>query len=251
MKLQKRIGTVSLILGMACVVYFVGLVSYAGLYNKFNYAWLVFGIFFGALGAALRFGKFKVSKKTAKFAAVIGGILLIVFLNIEGLVVSGFFQKGEENLDYIIVLGAKMNHGGPSVVLRQRLDKAIDYLEQNPDTIVIVSGGQGADEPVSEAQGMRDYLVAHGVDETRIIMENQSTTTKENLNFSAEYINIEEDRVGIVTNNFHVYRSVKLAKLEGYKNVYGIAAGSQVLMLPANMLREFACILYYELTGVM
>ena len=82
-------------------------------------------------------------------------------------------------------------------------------------------------------------------------MEDNSVNTNQNLKFSSEYINIEEDTVGIVTSNFHIYRSVRLAKKQGYENVCGIAAKSHKFLLPANMLREFVCIVYYGVTGAM
>ena len=82
---------------------------------------------------------------------------------IEGCVVSHMHDKGEDGLDYIVVLGAQMRQNGPSVVLQYRLDEAIKYLNDNPDTICIVSGGQGYNEPCTEAQGMAEYLEKKGV----------------------------------------------------------------------------------------
>ena len=189
------------------------------------------------------------SRSVRKVLGIVLAVGMILFLNIEGLIVSGFFESGEENLDYLIILGAQIKEDGPSNILTARLDCAMEYLEENPETKVVVSGGQGSDEPMSEAEGMRDYLVQNGIAEERILIEDNSVNTKQNLNFSAEYINIEEDTVGIVTSNFHVYRSVKLAENQGYENVCGISAKSHTFLLPANMLREFVCVVYYGLTG--
>ena len=120
-----------------------------------------------------------------------------------------------------------------------RLDKAYDYLTENPDTVVIVSGGQGPDEHVSEAQGMYDYLVEKGIAAERILMEDQSRNTSQNIGFSSALLDKENSSVGIVTNNFHIFRATRIAKKSGYLHVCGIAAPSELSMQGNNMLREF------------
>lgn len=86
---------------------------------------------------------------------------------------------------------------------------------------------------------MRDYLVGKGIAEERILMEDKSTDTSENIAFSAKYLDMENDSVGIVTNNFHVFRGVHLAKHLGIQNVCGIAAPSNIYFQLNNMVREF------------
>ena len=164
---------------------------------------------------------------------------LLLFLAVEGCILRRFTQKGPAELDYLIVLGAQMKTGGPSKALQYRLDEACRYLDENPGIKVIVSGGQGTDEPVSEAQGMYDYLVGKGIDKERIIMEDKSTDTSENIAFSSVFLDVENDHVGIVTNNFHVFRGVHLAKHQGIQNVCGIAAPSNVYFQLNNMVRDF------------
>ena len=146
--------------------------------------------------------------------------------------------QSESGLDYIIVLGAQVRENGPSVVLQYRLDAAIDYLEDNPDTICIVSGGQGANEPFSEAQGMADYLEKKDISKERILLETESKTTAQNISYSMKMLP-EGVRVGIVTNNFHMFRALQIAKKQGLTQVSGIAAASKPLYLPNNMLREY------------
>ena len=172
---------------------------------------------------------------------VIIGIAAIVILC--SMIGKGFYAKGEKNLDYIIVLGAQVRENGPSVVLRHRLDKAIDYLNDNPETVCIVSGGQGANEPCPEADAMEAYLIEKGIPEDRILVENQSLSTVENIKNSKELMDESYNGVGIVTNNFHVYRAVRMAKAQGIENVCGIAAKSNNLYLPNNVLRECLSIL--------
>ncbi len=174
---------------------------------------------------------------------------LLLFLAVEGCILRRFTQKGPAELDYLIVLGAQMKEHGPSRVLQMRLDTAYDYLVENPDTKAIVSGGQGSDEHISEAQGMYDYLVGRGIAPERIIREDQSRNTSQNINYSSAFLDKEKDSVGIVTNNFHIFRATHIAKKSGYKQVCGIAAPSEWMLQGNNMLREFAGVVKDFLVG--
>ena len=141
--------------------------------------------------------------KNGFLGIVVVGVVL--FLIIEKGVVSGFFEEGQDNLDYIIVLGAQVRESGPSVVLKYRLDRAIDYLEENPNTKCIVSGGQGKNEPFAEAVGMAAHLQKNGIDGKRIIVEAESRTTEENIKNSKTFLE-ENASVGIITYDFHMFR---------------------------------------------
>lgn len=145
------------------------------------------------------------------FAGMIVCIGLLVFCIVEGCVISQMHADGRGGLDYIIVLGAQVRKDGPSPVLKYRLDKAVEYLNENPDTVCIVSGGQGSNEPWSEAEGMARYLQEKGIDTARILTEDQSQTTGQNITNSKKLMK-EGASVGIVTNNFHVFRALQIAK---------------------------------------
>lgn len=162
----------------------------------------------------------------------------IIFLAVEIMIVKQMNDSGKVGLDYIIVLGAQVREDGPSAILKYRLDRAAEYLEENPDTICIVSGGQGDNEPFPEAEGMAEYLRTQGIGNDRLILERESDTTEENIRNSMKMMDRGSD-VGIVTNNFHVFRAIQIAQQEGLENACGIAAGSPPLYLPNNMLREF------------
>ena len=160
----------------------------------------------------------------------------------EGFIISGFSSKVPEGLDYIIVLGAQVRESGPSIVLRYRLNEAYEYLAENPDTVCIVSGGQGANEPVTEAEAMKKYLVDKGISGERLIEEDRSKNTAQNISNSYKSVS-DDSSVGIVTNNFHVFRAVHIAAKTAEKqnltlNVYGLPSGSDIRYLPNNMLRE-------------
>lgn len=166
-------------------------------------------------------------------------IALVIVL--EGFVLAGMNAAPPDGLDYLIVLGAKVNGDQPSLALEHRIAAAAEYLQANPGTVAIASGGRGSDEGISEAQCIRDGLVAAGIDEGRILMEDQSRRTSQNLKFSRDLIGDPETRVGLVTNNFHVFRATRLAQKAGYARVYGLAAPYGGLTLPHYMVREAAC----------
>lgn len=230
-----------LLLGIIFIGYFICIAFFVGHGTNFFFIWLFLGI--GAITMAVLMKKGIWSEHLPRWIRRIFTVLVcvggIVFIVVESCIISGFSQKGPDGLDYLVVLGAQMKTSGPSKALQYRLDEAIRYLEENPDTQVIVSGGQGPDEPISEAQGMYDYLVEKGISSERILMEDQSKNTFQNLTFSEKYLNKEKDAVGVVSNNFHVFRATKIARKAGYQKVYGIAAKGEPFLQYNNMMREF------------
>ncbi len=242
-----------LMLGVICFGYFLCIAFWVGHGTNFYFIWLFLGIAAMLQAVLLKKGIWA-AYTPAWFRRIFAGLVCLgclVFLIVEGCIVSGFSQKGPEGLDYLVVLGAQMKTGGPSKALQYRLDEAIGYLEANTDTRVIVSGGQGPDEPVSEAQGMYDYLTERGIAPERIIMEDQSKSTFQNLTFSAGFLDKEKDSVGVVSNNFHVFRAVGIARKAGYENVYGIAARGEPFLQYNNMMREFFGVVKDFLVGNM
>jgi len=163
---------------------------------------------------------------------------LLFFIYVEGMIIKGSVQTPSSPQDYVIVLGAHVRASGPSKALALRLDKALEYSRENPDTIFIVSGGQGSNEPCAESYAMKQYLVEHGLEIDRILEENQSTNTRENLTFSKKMIP-EGASVGIISNDFHICRALHLAQKLGIENAVGIPAKSDLPTQPANLLREF------------
>ena len=193
--------------------------------------------------------------RTVVLVLVVLGAALFLF--VEARIVSYFRSVPEPGLDCLVVLGSQVRRGGPSAVLRYRLDAACDYLDDNPGTVCIVSGGQGRLEPFPEADGMRDYLVSRGIDESRILLERESGNTKENIEFSKKIIETQiagsrsaaDARIGIVTNNFHLYRACAIARKAGLANISPISADSTAFYLPNNMLREFLGVVKDRLAG--
>ncbi len=164
---------------------------------------------------------------------------------------SAEHEKVEPNRDVLIVLGCAVRNGRPSLTLRYRLDAALAYLAQSPDTTVIVSGGQGPREAVSEAKAMADYLTAHGVDPARVILEDRSASTYENFKFCKAILDarFEPDAsVAFVTTGFHIYRSRRVAAMHGIA-AGGIPARDIWYSAPNNYLREGLAVIAYTLTG--
>ena len=238
------------ILAVLCFIYFVSIQFFTGYGSRFHFIWLLLSIIFAVVFFSYKTGfvyKVPVWIKRSGFICVIMGIT--IFIAAEAFILSGFVQKSQNNIDYLIVLGAQLKPSGPSKVLQYRLDKAIEYLEKNSDTKVIVSGGQGKNEPDTEAEGMKQYLVKKGIKEDRILKEDLSASTYENLKFSSRFVNMQEDLVGIVTNDFHVFRATQIAKKAGYQNVCGIPAKSYLPLWINNMTREAVAVVKDWLLG--
>ena len=126
-----------------------------------------------------------------------------------------------------------------------------EYLTEYPGTIAIVSGGQGKGEAISEADAMAENLTARGIAPERIRRENRSTSTWENLKFSAEYIGDITQPAALVTNDFHVFRSLMLGRQAGYTCLEGIAATSNPVLFINYMVREFFAVLLTKIKSMI
>ena len=145
----------------------------------------------------------------------------------EGFVIKASFGSPNEQADYVVVLGAKVRSWGPSVSLWDRIYAAADYLNTHPEVIAVVSGGQGADEPETEAGCMYRELVNLGVEPERILVEDQAKSTWENIRFSLDLLEKETGarpaKLGVVSSEYHLFRASLFAKNAGVQFV-GIPA---------------------------
>ncbi len=139
----------------------------------------------------------------------------------------------------VVVLGCRVYDSGPSKMLVQRVNAAAKYLDAHPEAYCVVSGGQGEDEPMSEAQCMHDMLIARGIAEDRILMEDASCSTRENIGFSLAIIKEKglPERLALVTNEYHACRAQMLAAREGCE-CGAISARSEYILLPTYFVRE-------------
>ena len=239
-------------LGGCSLIYFGIYAAFAGLTNKFTYFWLLFGLlclllagFYRRIQRQMK----KVPKPVKVLAAAVFGICVTAFLILEGLIIGYGASAPRPGADYVIVLGAQVKGSTPSYNLARRLDAAYDYLEENPQTQVILSGGQGEGEDISEAQAMAEYLLDKGIAKERMILEEQSTNTDENLRYSREKMQDQDASVVLVTNHFHVYRSIRIAKKQGLMNVEGLGAEVMWYTIPNLYLREAVAIVKYAVCG--
>lgn len=166
----------------------------------------------------------------------------VVLLAAEAAVLAGGAEDGSaQPVDAVIVLGAGVNGETPSLTLQTRIRRAETYLALHPDVPVVLSGGQGPGEDITEAECMRRALASVGA--RRLFLEEQSTSTAENFAFSKEILEaqgIETDTavIGVVSNDFHLFRAGLIARREGL-SIVGIPAELPWWWLEANYyLRE-------------
>ena len=169
--------------------------------------------------------------RKALVALVLAGAL--IFTALLGAVLYGSYDHIDGEPEIMVVLGCMVYPWGPSILLQDRLDEALDYWEDHPEMTVVVSGGQGPDEHISEAQAMYDYFVSQGMPPEQILMEDRSSNTLQNLRFSRERLEGEgydlSDGVLVVSNGFHLTRARMLAAREGYGEISTLAAPSSHL----------------------
>ncbi len=256
---------------LLCLIYFVVIIGYAGAGTSYVALWLLMAVFLGVSAAATyRCQKYPervplrlpVTLITLCAAGVV--ILLVLQILIFGCVPS----VAEPDLEYVIVLGAQVRADGLSKSLKLRLDKAAEYAAENPGTILILSGGQGAREPQTEASAMEAYLLGLGIPKRQLLLEEQSASTVENIAYSRlmiqgrrleEYKKVLPDmgaagmerplRIGILTSNFHLFRAMKIAQRQGIFEVRGIAAPSDPVLLVHLAFRDALAVLKDRLAG--
>ena len=168
-----------------------------------------------------------------------------LFWHYESLVLDACSGDDPARADYLIVLGAAVHGNAPSLSLRERLEAAEDFLRDHPECTAIVSGGMGPGENVSEGRCMKDWLVARGIDESRVISEEEATSTEENLKFSAELIEAAEGPdwreldIALCSSEYHLCRASALSeKYIGIRPDCVPAHTARPLLKLSNLLRE-------------
>lgn len=188
--------------------------------------------------------------KNKKKAVFLLGLMILC-----GIIYFGFLHfKIRENIvngatsqaDYLIILGARVKGNVPSLALQYRIDTAAKYLKENPRTIAIASGGQGPGEDITEAEAIKKGLIKQKIESERIILEDKSTNTVENINFSKKLIPKSSDIGILVTNDFHIYRAKMIARDQGL-DIEGLPARTPVVALIKSYSREYLAITKYYL----
>lgn len=228
---------------MGVLLFIIGIILSAG------------GLYYGALagmglGEAIVIGMgiffilwatFREAFKTKGFLRFLKGLfvfgIVVLLIYSAGTCIFGHMNNVTYTEDYVIVLGAGLNGSEPTLALEKRLDKTIEYMNQNRNATAIVSGGQGRGESISEAQAMAYYLMNRGIGEDRILLEDEATSTYENFLYSKEAVS--DGSVAFITNDFHVLRSLQMAKLNGI-NATHLGAPTPITLLPISCARELA-----------
>lgn len=192
----------------------------------------------------------KIARRALNICVCIG--LLVVGIT-EALIIRASLGEPDESCQYMVVLGCMVRPDGPSVSLQNRIDAAYDYLTAHPEVIAVVSGGQGKDEPMSEAQCMYEQLVAMGIEPDRVWVEDQATSTWSNLQYSLALIEektgTRPTTVGLLSSEYHLFRASLQASSLGLDTV-GIPAKTTLPSQALNhFLREVAGVWHYILLG--
>jgi len=228
------------VIGILSIGYYIVILSFLGFRKDFSLIWPMIAVMSLVVNLMIK----RVQCSTFAHKAIVGNLLLcafafgiLVFSVVEFKIICCANHTPKSNADYMIVLGAQVRKTTITRVLKARLDSAYEYLAENENTKVIVSGGKGPDEDISEAEAMRAYLVEKGIAEERIIMEDKSTDTAQNIEFSKKLME-ENKSVVIVTSGFHLYRGLGIAKKQGIEQVEGLGASTVPFLVVNYYVRE-------------
>ncbi|SHK31078.1 DUF218 domain-containing protein [Hathewaya proteolytica DSM 3090] len=239
-----------IILGIACLMYAVGMMLMGS--TVFVIFWILSGMFFLGLGIIrskrtdIHMARYVILRKVFYTFLWVG---IICFVALEAIIIVNGTEERIGSPNIVMVLGAGLRGETPTATLAYRLDTAAEYLKKNNSAKVIVSGGQGKDEMITEASAMEKYLINCGIESERIIKEEQSINTKENFQYTRKKLDEEgydkNEKVLIVTNSFHMARAKLLAERNGFE-AYGESAPSYPYLIPNSYAREaFALIKTY------
>lgn len=247
MKQQRNIFLAILFCLGALLLIWFAIPMFSGVSNIGNRLGMVFGAGIMAATVVIAQCKRRGRGRIAKMIGIIGGIvaaLIVLWAGaISGLMISGVAEKAHDADATVVVLGCKVNGMVPSLHLSRRIAAASQYLQAHPEANCIASGGKGDGERISEAQAIYDRLVADGIDPSRILPEDKSVNTEENLAFSKEKIAERgwNPEVVLVTDGYHQYRANLLARRLGITSS-PVSAKHTWHTFPANYARELLAI---------
>lgn len=239
------LDTIVIVLGVIAMAYYIGLKMAFGKI-AFSIVFFICGLIIATYGIIEITFKINIWSKIPKIPRKIITILFVIglafFIFVEGLIIYTGHNKESGKSDYLMVLGAGIRGEMITTALAYRLDTAIEYNKENPNVKIIVSGGQGPGEDVTEASAMKKYLVEGGVDEKLIITEDKSTTTYENFEFTKEILDkqagVKDYTITVVTNNFHMFRAKYFGEQVGFKCL-GYPAPTHISTTVNFHVREF------------
>lgn len=249
---MEKIPGILFVAGILSCLYTVVMFGYVGRKVALWWIWPVAGIGFFAIAMMIQY--LMKHHITIHFGvkAGIGTVFVVcglIFVIVLGNILYYGQNSNEKEVSYLIILGAKVNGTKVSRALRYRLDEAINYMQEYPKTKAIVSGGQGKGEDITEAEAMFQYMVEQGIAPSRIMKEDASKNTRENIANSISLIEKNRENIMIVTNSFHVYRAVEIAKKQGIENPGSLSAPTDKILWLHYHVREVLAVIKYKLSG--
>ena len=255
-QLQFKTKTGKILFGLGITLTLASLLSALAIFG------LTFGtVFIMAVGMFIAFfgltyakvSDAKIDRLLLRSRLFLLGVLLlgvISFVWIETLVLQAARPDSVVNAKYAVVLGAGLRGDQPSQTLKNRLDKGVEYLRENPEAKIVAAGGVGAAATLSEAEVMKRYLTAQGIAETRVLLEDKSRTTDENLKFTKALIIAREGMpahsIAVITSDYHLYRAKQIAG-KYYPQVQGLAAESALMLKINYAIREYFAVIKFWL----
>lgn len=235
------IAIVFLLLFVSCAPW--GIVNIGNLVGGLLCVWLIF-----VFGTRNKYKSLKEKLKKNIFGKIVlyGINFCFTALLCYGLIVTGLMtfvciQQPKQNAT-AIVLGAQVTEDGPSMMLTGRINSAVRYLQENPDAKAVLTGGQGSNEPMSEAQAMYNSIVEAGISPDRLYIEDKAVNTGENIAFSEEIIKANglNENKAIVTDGFHQLRAQIITKQQGLSGSVGsVNADTFPVFIPTFAVREW------------
>jgi uncharacterized SAM-binding protein YcdF (DUF218 family) len=253
-------GLLLLILGAALLAYFGVWASGTVIHWSFDigvFFILACGVLFSAFGLLLMQGGivrwFRKHRLVKWVCIAAASLFFLSFAVVECMILGDAgLNDSKVKADFVLIPGASVVGDRPSLVLQHRLDAAIPYIRKNPQAIVIVSGSLDAGEALTEAEVMKRYLVGKGINAKKIVKEEKATDTVGNVAYSKKIIdsyNINDPKVMIVTNDYHMFRAMLLAKSQGL-DAYGITRKIHWSVAPICYCREYFSVMKLFLTGL-
>lgn len=238
------IRIILLIIGVAVTVNGIGI----ALVSNFN-AGILLTFLLGAVLLTVGALPNSVLHKIPVFVFWILGVGIVIVISfVSFLLIFGSNDNVTYREDAVIVLGAAVHGDKPSAVLADRLDAAVEYYEKNKNAVIVVTGGKGMQENVTEAAAMEKYLIRRGVPKDKIIKEEKATNTFENFVYSKEIL---DEKLGVgytvsyITNEYHIFRSGEIAKTAGLENTTHKHSSTRWHSLVSGTLRECLGVMKY------
>jgi uncharacterized SAM-binding protein YcdF (DUF218 family) len=245
------IKIILVLFGIFIAIYFILTSILWGRFDAFNFLITLMGLVLVVLAFKINqvIAFIKKWPKLVKYPLLIlFSCFLLSFILVQARIINNMRGTPGDGADYVIVLGCQVVGEYASVPLLSRGYTAIRYLNRNPETKVVLSGGKGSGENISEAEALRRLMHENKVDKERIFLEERSRNTRENLLLSNELYNLADTHIVLVTSDYHMFRALSVAKKLGYTNVSALPSRSQRSVLPAFLVREYVTVMYYAIT---